>query len=136
MLFSCKVFHTGGYGDGMLKAKVVDTETGEEFRAYPVFARKNVAWSFIQLNQDAAKALASNHNLSAAALRVFIWLCGCADHHCVVKTSQGEIAEGVGISRWSVNGALKALVTLGYVSQVSVLGYGLNKDIVRRGAKK
>jgi hypothetical protein len=120
----------------MLKAKVVDTDTGEEFKAFPVFARKNVDWSFIQLSQDGAKKLAANHDLSAASLRVFIWLCGSADHHCVVKATQGEIAEGIGISRWSVNAAVKVLIEQKYVEQVAVIGYGLNKDVVRRGGKK
>ncbi|MBF9682914.1 winged helix-turn-helix domain-containing protein, partial [Streptococcus pseudopneumoniae] len=58
------------------------------------------------------------------------------DHNCVVRASQSEIATSVGVSRESVNKAIKILVDQKIISYVAVLGYGLNMDIVRRGASK
>lgn len=111
-------------------------EHGEVGRARVVMPRRQTDWPFIKLNQKAAVLIAGNHVLTETSLRVFILLSGLADHNCVVRVSQGEIATGVGVSRESVNKAIKVLVEQKIVSYLAVLGYGLNMDIVRRGASK
>lgn len=122
----------------MCMSELVTTidEHGEVGRARVVMPRRQTDWPFIKLNQKAAVVISGNHVLTETALRVFILLSGLADHNCVVRASQGEIATSVGVSRESVNKAIKILVDQKIISYVAVLGYGLNMDIVRRGASK
>lgn len=81
-------------------------------------------------------AMSKDMGMTEAAFRVYHWLCGKANHHCIVRASQGEMAEDIGISRSAVNKAVKYMSSAGYLVQIATLGYELNSNIVRRGVDK
>ena len=116
-------------------AEYVNKETGE-VRQGIFIEKKRVKKSFIMLFQDASVAMSKDMGMTDASLRVFLWLSGKANHHCVVRASQGEIADDIGISRSAVNKAIKYMVSARYIAQIATLGYELNTDVVRRGVDK
>jgi response regulator of citrate/malate metabolism len=113
----------------------INKETGEVRQGIFIEKRK-VKKPFIMLFQDASLALCRDKGMTEAAFRVYHWLCGKANHHCVVKASQGEMALDIGISRSAVNKAIKYMVEANYLTQMATLGYELNTDVVKRGADK
>jgi DNA-binding MarR family transcriptional regulator len=113
----------------------VNKETGE-IRQGIFIEKRRVKKSFIMLFQDASIAMSKDMGMTEAAFRVYHWLCGKANHHCIVRASQGEMAEDIGISRSAVNKAVKYMSSAGYLVQIATLGYELNSNIVRRGVDK
>lgn len=113
----------------------VNKETGE-IRQGIFIEKKRVKKSFIMLFQDASLMMSRDMGMTEACFRVHHWLCGKANHHCIVRASQGEMAEDIGISRSAVNKAIKYMAGVGYLVQIATLGYELNSDIVKRGVDK
>lgn len=113
----------------------VNKETGE-VRQGIFIEKRRVKKAFIMLFQDASLRMSRDKGMTEASFRVYHWLCGKANHHCIVRASQGEIAEDIGISRSAVNKAVKYLAGSGYLVQMATLGYELNSDVVKRGVDK
>lgn len=116
-----------------LKHEVVDRATGEITPAV-VLTKKRVDWPFAKLCLEASGSMGRDRNMTEMAFRVFHVLCCHMDYQCVVKLSQVELASDMGYSRQAVNGAIKVLVTGGYIQRLPA-GYKMKDWILHRGGR-
>jgi biotin operon repressor len=79
----------------------------------------------MQVNQNALVEIAADRDIGAEALRVFLYLNGRLDFENLIAVPQVEVAEALGMTRQSVNRAIKLLVAKGIIVRASQTGRGV-----------
>jgi hypothetical protein len=104
----------------------VDLNTGELLDGVNVwFGRRLVSpygRDWMQVNQNALVEIAADRDIGGEALRVFLYLNGRLDFENLIVVPQVEVAEALGMTRQSVNRALKLLVTKGIIVRAPQTG--------------
>ena len=107
----------------------VDLNTGELLDGINVwFGQKLVSpygRDWMQVNQNALVEIAADREIGGEALRVFLYLNGRLDFENLIAVPQVEVAAALGMTRQSVNRALKLLVGKGIIVRASQTGRGV-----------
>lgn len=85
----------------------------------PVFIGRKISSpygsSWMQINQDFLKELASRKDVTGEVLRVFLYLNSRLEFENLIQVPQVEIAEDLDLNKQNVNRAIKQLEDLGII---------------------
>jgi hypothetical protein len=116
------------------KHEVIDRGTGEISPAV-VLSRKRVKWRFVMWKLQSLGDLAEDKDVVLSHWRILAWIAANSDTTGLVRATQAEIGEGLGLSAVSVNQGIKFLSDKKYIIKDGVGRYVLSHSHFHRGGK-